>query len=250
MAQKGAALHSGHRERLRKKVLEHGIDVLESHEVLELLLFYSIPRRNTNGIAHEMLDEFETLPGVLEAAKGPLEQISWVSEKTIFLLRYLDEFGSAGRPQPQTASDKTKHSGTLDRLFSAIALPTDQQFSSISLPGPILLLLGQQVIWEGKGVPFKEKQGDYRNLIRQALVKNAAYAFACAAPGPFGRRDPAPGSGIGAGPASYLEQPGRGADGLFDTGRSLFFLFGFVVSGWRPAARGLNPVRSTYHSKR
>ena len=64
MPTKGKAIHSGHRERLRKKVIQYGIDVLENHEVLELLLFYSIPRRNTNDIAHQMLEEFETLPGV------------------------------------------------------------------------------------------------------------------------------------------------------------------------------------------
>ncbi|HIU42593.1 MAG TPA: hypothetical protein IAD19_08610 [Candidatus Egerieicola faecale] len=178
MAQKGAALHSGHRERLRKKVLEHGIDVLESHEVLELLLFYSIPRRNTNGIAHEMLDEFETLPGVLEAAKGPLEQISGVSEKTIFLFRYLDEFWNLledpnRRPPPIKLNTVERWTGYFQRLLY-------QQTSNLVLLAYLdqsCCLLGQQVIWEGKGVPFKEKQGDYRNLIRQALVKNAAYAL-------------------------------------------------------------------------
>ncbi len=178
MAQNRTPLHSGHRERLRKKVLEHGIDVLESHEVLELLLFYSIPRRNTNGIAHEILDKFETLPGVLEAAQGPLKQIPGVSEKTVFLLHYLDELWNLledpnRRPPPVKLNTVERWTGYFQRLLY-------QQTSNLVLLAYLdqsCCLLGQQVIWEGKGVPFKESQTDYRNLIRQVLTKNAAYAL-------------------------------------------------------------------------
>ena len=178
MAEKKAALHSGHRERLRKKVIEYGIDVLENHEVLELLLFYSIPRRNTNGIAHQMLDEFETLPGVLEAAKGPLNTISGVSDKTTFLLDYLNQFWKLledpnRKPPSVRLNTPERWTGYYQRMFY-------QQTSNLILLAYLdqsCNLLGQQVLWEGKGVPFQAREADYRSLIRRVLTKNAAYAL-------------------------------------------------------------------------
>ena len=57
----------GHRERLRKRYLENGIDSLAEHEILEFILFYSIPRIDTKPIAYRLIDEFGSLEGVLSA---------------------------------------------------------------------------------------------------------------------------------------------------------------------------------------
>ena len=48
-------VHDGHRERKREQFRQHGLDSFADHEVLELLLFYALPRRDTNPIAHELL---------------------------------------------------------------------------------------------------------------------------------------------------------------------------------------------------
>ena len=49
-------VHEGHRERMRNKYVNKGIEVFEQHEILEMLLFYAIPRKNTNDIAHRLLE--------------------------------------------------------------------------------------------------------------------------------------------------------------------------------------------------
>ena len=51
-------LHAGHRARLRKRFFEEGLDAFEDHQVIELLLFYAIPRRDTNEIAHLLLRRY------------------------------------------------------------------------------------------------------------------------------------------------------------------------------------------------
>ena len=51
-------VHSGHRDRLRNKFLIHGIDIFEPHEIIELILFYAIPRKDTNKLAHNLLKQF------------------------------------------------------------------------------------------------------------------------------------------------------------------------------------------------
>ena len=60
-------IHKDHRKRLKKKFLTYGHEVLSEHEFLELLLFFSVPYKNTNELAHKLLIEFGSLSGVLEA---------------------------------------------------------------------------------------------------------------------------------------------------------------------------------------
>ena len=52
------SIHAGHRQRLKERFLKDGLDHFEEHQVLELLLFYGIPQRDTNEIAHELIRKF------------------------------------------------------------------------------------------------------------------------------------------------------------------------------------------------
>ena len=60
-------VHEGHRERMRNKYVNKGIEVFEQHEILEMLLFYAIPRKNTNDIAHRLLEACGPLSAVFDA---------------------------------------------------------------------------------------------------------------------------------------------------------------------------------------
>lgn len=60
-------VHEGHRERMRNKYVNKGIEVFEQHEILEMLLFYAIPRKNTNDIAHKLLEACGSLSAVFDA---------------------------------------------------------------------------------------------------------------------------------------------------------------------------------------
>ena len=59
-------LHAGHRQRVKARYLSEGLDAFEDHQVLELLLFYAIPRKDTNELAHRMIKEFGSLAGLLD----------------------------------------------------------------------------------------------------------------------------------------------------------------------------------------
>lgn len=48
-------IHDGHREKMRRRFLETGLEGFADHEALELLLYYAIPRRDTNPIAHALM---------------------------------------------------------------------------------------------------------------------------------------------------------------------------------------------------
>ena len=85
-------IHKGHRERVRQKFLKSGFESFADHEKLELLLFYSIPRKNTNELAHSLLSHFKTLSGVFDADIGALMEIDGVTESTAILLKLILSF--------------------------------------------------------------------------------------------------------------------------------------------------------------
>ncbi len=83
-------VHAGHRDRLRKRFLEEGMDAFKPHEILELLLFYSIPRKDTNELAHTLLAHFHnSLPAVLEASYEELLAVKGISENSACLIKMM-----------------------------------------------------------------------------------------------------------------------------------------------------------------
>lgn len=90
MSSSGAE-HSGHRQRVRKKFIENGFDVFEPHEALEMFLFYAIPRKDTNPLAHRLLDRYLTIGGVCDAPVDELMSEFGLSESAAVYIKMLPE---------------------------------------------------------------------------------------------------------------------------------------------------------------
>ena len=82
-------LHSGHRKRLRKRFRDEGLDHFNDHQVLELILFYAIPRGDTNEIAHRLLAEFGRLSAVFDARLVDLQSVDGIGEQAATLIHTL-----------------------------------------------------------------------------------------------------------------------------------------------------------------
>ena len=80
-------MHSGHRKRMRGKFLAGNF--LPDHERLELLLTFSVPRKNTNDVAHRLLAQFGTLEGVFEAEYEQLLTVRGLGEKSALMIRLI-----------------------------------------------------------------------------------------------------------------------------------------------------------------
>lgn len=80
-------IHDKHRERMRRRFREGGLNGFADHEALELLLYYAIPRRDTNPIAHALLERFGSLAGVFSAPIEALKQVDGVGDSAAVLLR-------------------------------------------------------------------------------------------------------------------------------------------------------------------
>ena len=85
------SIHDGHRQRMRNRFLKSGLANMETHEVLELLLYHCIPRSDTNALAHRLIKRYKTLRGVLQAPVAELMAIEGVGEGTATFLSLLNE---------------------------------------------------------------------------------------------------------------------------------------------------------------
>ena len=79
-------LHEGHRQRVKDRYLAEGLDSFTDHQVLEMLLFYCIPMKDTNELAHKIINEFGTLAGLFEADPKDIRERCGVSENTSIMV--------------------------------------------------------------------------------------------------------------------------------------------------------------------
>lgn len=79
-------LHDGHRQRMKQRFLRDGIRGFEPHQIVEMLLFYGIPRKDTNEIAHALIDNFGSISGVLKASYDDLLNVKGITPGAATLL--------------------------------------------------------------------------------------------------------------------------------------------------------------------
>ena len=164
-------VHGMHRERMRDRFILNGIDNMSPHEALELMLYYVIPRCDTNPLAHELIDTFGSFSGVLDASVEDLAAIKGVGKKTaVFLKLFLDvnrfyEVDKTSNMKTFTTIDdvgrflRPRFLGRRDELVIMLSLDTKNS------------LIAQQVLFEGNvnSVGF-----DIRKMVGSALRLNAA----------------------------------------------------------------------------
>lgn len=83
--------HQGHRQRMRERVQNYGLDSLAEHEALEYVLYLTNAQKDTNGIAHDLIDRFGDFAAVLEASEEELCTVEGVGPATARMLHLLPE---------------------------------------------------------------------------------------------------------------------------------------------------------------
>ena len=173
MAAAKGSEHSGHRERLRKRFIENGLDGFEDHQALELFLFYAIPRKDTNPLAHRLLERYRTICCVCDAPIDELQRDFGLSENAAALLKLLPEMSrlyNESRLQENNAID-------LETLGDIVKQKFIGRTSEV-----VVLVLGDA---KGKMVYFdviakgSVSSSDFpvRKLVELAIRHNAKIAF-------------------------------------------------------------------------
>lgn len=84
-------IHKDHRQRVRSRYLNEGINSMEDYNIIELLLFYAIPVKDTNAIAHALIEKFNDLNGILEAPAEELKKVEGIGENAATFLKLIRE---------------------------------------------------------------------------------------------------------------------------------------------------------------
>ena len=171
MAEKN--IHSGHRQRLKDRFLREGLDGFEKHNMLELMLFYSIPQRDTNPIAHALLDRFGSLSGVFAASVSELCTVDGVSEHTATLIKLIPSIWRNAACEVNT-DERYDSLHKLGRLMV-------RRFSGLTVENVILVLLDNswhiiEIIQLGAG-SANHVRFDTRKLLEHAFRTNASMAL-------------------------------------------------------------------------
>lgn len=91
MASEPSALHQGHRQRMRDRYAQTGLTGFQPHEILEMVLYCAIPKKDVNPLAHALINRFGSLDAVLSASREELLSVSGVGERTCDLIQTLSD---------------------------------------------------------------------------------------------------------------------------------------------------------------
>ncbi|HTY07859.1 MAG TPA: DNA repair protein RadC [Candidatus Edwardsbacteria bacterium] len=163
--------HLGHRARLRRKFLNAGVAALHDHELLELLLFHAVPRKDTKPLAKALLARFAGIAGVLDATPDELRAVKGLSDTSIALIGLVRELGTARLAEKMTGGAAlSSPQAVVAFARSALAGRRHEAFLAVFLNAKNKVL-GHQVIHEGTvdhAVVYP------RRVIEQALARRAA----------------------------------------------------------------------------
>lgn len=118
MGEKTDNPHAGHRSRVKEEIRLRGVEALPEHRVLELLLFYAIPRGDTNALAHRLIDRFGSLAGVLDASVEALCAVPGIGEHAALLLRTVPGICARYVASRSSLGDVADSSGRVREILS------------------------------------------------------------------------------------------------------------------------------------
>ena len=122
---------SGHRERVRRRFLDEGLDGFKDYEALEMLLFYAVPRQDTKVIAKRLIDQFGSLQAVFHTPPERLMQEAGLTEATAALIAMLPQL--ARKIEEQQAQENARIRSTLDAGRDVIAMFRGRQDESVRI---------------------------------------------------------------------------------------------------------------------
>lgn len=171
-AEKGSE-HSGHRKRLKNKFITNGFDGFEAHEALEMCLFYAIPRKDTNPLAHRLLDRYMTIGGVCDAPFDELMRDFNLSESAAVYLKMIPEMARLYK-ESKLSEDNEIDFDTLGELLQSKFIGRTSEAVSLLLGDAKGRIIYHGIISKGS---LNSSDMPIRKIVDLALRHNAKTAF-------------------------------------------------------------------------
>jgi DNA repair protein RadC len=165
------SLNAGHRERLRERFLQGGPDALADYELLELLLFRAIPRRDVKPLAKILLQKFGSFAEVIAAPPARLKEVDYIGDAAVTELKIVEAAALAlSRESMRKKLPLGTFAQVLDYCRSAMAFRETEEFRVIFLDKKNGLLADEV---QGRGT-VDHTPVYPREIIRRALELNAS----------------------------------------------------------------------------
>lgn len=163
-------LHKNHRERVKKRFLEEGIDSFAPHQAMELLLFYGVARQDVNELGHRLIHAFGGFSAACDAPLPELLQIEGVGEHTAVLLKLIPELARyyATDKNRDVCLNSTKAAGEF--MISRFIGRNDEHVYMVSLDNKCKVL-ATTLLHEGS---VNAAEINLRKLLATALKYNAS----------------------------------------------------------------------------
>ena len=160
-------IHAKHRERMRKKFAKHGFDAFTEHELIEYMLFYAMPRGNTNALAHRLENEFGSVENILAAPSDRLLSIKGIGENTVQYFRFQRSFSSLLCTRSSARAYNGSDDPDIKEFFISMFMDEDSEcVCAAGLDSGMKLVCGKKIV-----------DGD---LVHVASPVRLLYDFSCA----------------------------------------------------------------------
>jgi len=164
-------IHADHRERTKNRFRAEGLDHFQPHNALELLLFYSIPQRDTNEIAHALIDKFGSFAGVFDASYDELLTVTGISDHSATLIKLIPELFRKYASEKGASTAKFESLSDMGEFFV-------RKYIGVSVETVLMLLLDNKrnmidcvKVYEGS---VNSAKLEPRRLAEIALFKRAS----------------------------------------------------------------------------
>ena len=164
------AIHEGHRQRMKERLLRDGLESFADHEAMEMLLYYALPYRDTNGLGHTLIDEFGGFANALDAHYADLVQVPGVTPHVATLVTLCGQMAHRYQ-QERCEAGKTLYR-TVDIGNYAMSLFVGKKEESVVLISMDnrRRVLNTSRVFEGS---VNSTQFNFRIAVQQALRDNA-----------------------------------------------------------------------------
>lgn len=166
--------HAGHRQRKKAQFLENGLDSFAPHEALELLLYYAIPRSDTNALAHELIHCFGDLDGVFKAPVEELMKVDGIGENAALLIHLIPQIFRRSQTELDKPGLVISNSDEAGEFFKKYFWGERNELVMLVCLDSKGRMVGKHKLCDGDGAGGAF---NVRDVARHTLADNATYVY-------------------------------------------------------------------------
>ena len=163
-------IHQGHRQRMREKYSKFGNEAFSDHELVEMLLFHSVPRANTNDIAHRLIDRFGSVEGLLSADIASVKDIEGVGNNSALLISLVGALAKRSKAKRFSSKKKFQDISSIGNYFCERFSGSSKEIFAVMYLDSNMRVIDVSTIAEGS---IGEVAFTPAKVVREVVIKEA-----------------------------------------------------------------------------